>query len=181
MGRGGSQKTTEKVVVLGANGTMGSGAAGVFASAGYHVTMLAREREKAAAGLQDAQAAARAEAIAERLSVGSYEEELKSSVSEALIIFESLAEDLELKRQFFEKIDKFRKPDSLVATVSSGLSIAEMARGRSESFRRNFLGIHLYNPPHVIVGTEVIAGPDTDSKVLTRTIELLKNRLGRKV
>ena len=168
-------------MVLGANGTMGSGAAGVFASAGYHVTMLARDREKAAAGLQDAQSAARAEAIAELLAVGSYEEDLKPSVSEASIIFESLAEDLELKRQFFEKIDKFRKPDSLVATVSSGLSIAEMARGRSESFRRNFLGIHLYNPPHVIVGTEVIAGPETDSRVMTRTIELLKNRLGRKV
>ena len=81
-------------------------------------------------------------------------------------MFESLAEDLPLKRQFFELVDKSRRPDTIVATGSSGLSIAEMARGRSDSFRRNFLGVHLFNPPHVIVGTEVIPGPDTDPAVV---------------
>jgi 3-hydroxyacyl-CoA dehydrogenase len=56
-----------------------------------------------------------------------------------------------------------------------------MARGRSDSFRRNFLGVHLFNPPHVIVGTEVIPGPDTDPAVVKNVVAMLTKRLGRKV
>jgi 3-hydroxyacyl-CoA dehydrogenase len=170
-----------KVVIIGANGTMGAGAGCVFAGAGYNVTMLARSAGKAAEGLADAQNDARAEAIAERISLGAYDADLGRSVGEAAIVFESLAEDLPLKKQFFEQIDKSRRPDAIIATGSSGLSIAEMAHGRSESFRRNFLGVHLFNPPHVIVGTEVIPGPDTDPAVVNSVVAMLTKRLGRKV
>jgi 3-hydroxyacyl-CoA dehydrogenase len=170
-----------KVVIIGANGTMGSGAGCVFAGAGFNVTMLARSAGKAAEGLTEAQNDARAEAIAERIKLGEYDKDLSRAVSEAAIVFESLAEDLPLKKQFFELIDKSRRPDAIVATGSSGLSIAEMARGRSESFRRNFLGVHLFNPPHVIVGTEVIPGPDTDVAVVKNVVAMLTKRLGRKV
>ena len=169
------------VVIIGANGTMGSGAGCVLAGAGYHVTMLARSRDKAAEGLADAQNDARAEAIAERIALGAYDTDLNRAVGEAAIIFESLAEELPLKKQFFELIDKYRRPESVVASGSSGLSIAEMARGRSDSFRRNFLGVHLFNPPHVIVGTEVIPGPDTDPAVVKNVVAMLTKRLGRKV
>jgi 3-hydroxyacyl-CoA dehydrogenase len=170
-----------KVVIIGANGTMGSGAGCVFAGGGFNVTMLARSPDKASEGLKDAQNDARAEAIAERICVGSYDADLARAVGEAAIVFESLAEDLPLKRHFFELIDKSRRPDTIVATGSSGLSIAEMARGRSDSFRRNFLGVHLFNPPHVIVGTEVIPGPDTDPAVVKNVVAMLTKRLGRKV
>jgi 3-hydroxyacyl-CoA dehydrogenase len=170
-----------KVVILGANGTMGPGAGCVFAGAGYHVTMLARDADKAAAGLLAVQNAARAEAIGDRITLGSYDRDLERAVGEAGLIFESLAEDLALKKQFFAAVDRSRRPDSIVATGSSGLSMAEMARGRSESFRRNFLGIHLFNPPHVIVGTEVIPNPDTDPAMMKRVVELLTERCGRKV
>lgn len=170
-----------KVVILGANGTMGAGAACVFAGAGFSVTMLARSRDKAAEGLADTQADARAEAIGERIAIGTYDKDLARGIGEAAIVFESLAEDLPLKKQFFEQVDKYRRPESVIATGSSGLSIAEMARGRSESFRRNFLGIHLFNPPHVIVGTEVIPGPDTDPSVVRNSVAMLTKRLGRKV
>jgi len=170
-----------KVVIIGANGTMGAGVACVFAGAGYRVTMLARGRDKAASGLTEVQNDARAEAIGERIALGSYDADLGKTVAEAGLVFEALAEDLPLKKQFFEQVDKNRRPDSIVATGSSGLSIAEMARGRSESFRRNFLGIHLFNPPHVIVGTEVIPGPETSSAVVERVVAMLTKRLGRKV
>jgi 3-hydroxyacyl-CoA dehydrogenase len=172
---------SNKVVIIGANGTMGAGAGCVLAGAGYHVTMLARSRDKAAEGLADAQSDARAEAIAERISLGAYDSDLHRAVAEAAIIFESLAEDLPLKKQFFELIDKSRRSDSVVASGSSGLSIAEMGRGRSDSFRRNFLGVHLFNPPHVIVGTEIIPGPDTDPAVVKDVVAMLTKRLGRKV
>ncbi len=170
-----------KVVIIGANGTMGAGAGCVFAGAGYTVTLLARSSDKAAAALLDVQNDARADAIAERISLGTYDDDLARTIGEAGLIFESLAEDLPLKKQFFALVDKYRRPDAIVATGSSGLSIAAMAAGRSESFRRNFLGIHLFNPPHVIVGTEVIPGPDTNPAVLKTAIAMLTKRLGRKV
>ena len=147
-----------KVVIIGANGTMGAGAGCVFAGAGYKVTMLARSAGKAEEGLTDAQNDARAEAIAERISIGATTPTSAARLARRRFVFESLAEDLPLKRQFFELIDKSRRPEAIIATGSSGLSIAEMAHGRSDSFRRNFLGVHLFNPPHVIVGTEVIPG-----------------------
>jgi 3-hydroxyacyl-CoA dehydrogenase len=170
-----------KVVILGANGTMGAGAACVFAGAGYEVTMLARDLGKCEAGLAAAQSAARAEALAERVKLGTYDGDLVGAAAEAGLIFESLAEDLPLKRHFLEIVDQHRRPDSIVATGSSGLSIAEMARGRSDSFRQHFMGIHLFNPPHVIVGTEVIPGADTDRGLVEGVVAMLTKRLGRKV
>ncbi len=80
-----------QVVIIGANGTMGAGAGCVLAGAGYSVTLLARTCEKAALGFADAQNDARAEAIAERLSVGAYDSDLSRTVGEAAIVFESLA------------------------------------------------------------------------------------------
>jgi 3-hydroxyacyl-CoA dehydrogenase len=177
----GARPGGERVVILGANGVMGVGAAELFAAGGYHVVMLARERTKAADAMVEVQGLARAEAIGEQIEVGDYETDLQRAVSGAAIIFETLAEDLELKRTFFEQVDRYRAPDAIIATVSSGLSIAEMAAGRSESFRRHFLGIHLFNPPHVIVGTEVIAHGETDPAVVARVVELLNKRLGRRL
>lgn len=172
-------RDVQKVVVLGANGAMGGGSAQVFAAGGCDVVLLARSEEKAREGLVTAQNLAKSERIADRFTLGSYEKDLPAAVAGADLIFEALAEDLALKKKFFEKVDENRRPSSIVATVSSGLSIAEMARGRSESFRRNFLGIHLFNPPNVIVGTEVIPHAETDPKLVASVLEQLGERFGR--
>ncbi len=169
----------QKVVVLGANGTMGAGSGEVFAAGGCDVVFLARTVEKAHEGLVTAQNLAKSVRIADRISLGTYDQDLEEACSKADLIFEALAEDMELKKSFFAKVDKFRRPDSIVATVSSGLSIAEMALGRSDSFRRNFLGIHLFNPPSVIVGTEVIPHKETDPQLVREIVELLERRFGR--
>src|SRR5215471_18643884 len=160
---------------------MGAGAGEVFAGAGFRVVMLARERDKAEVGLKAAQNAARAEAVAERMEIGTYDHDLARTVAEADLIFESLAEDLALKRHYLELVDRHRGDDAIVATGSSGLSIAEMARGRSDSFRKHFLGIHFFNPPNVIVGTEVIPGTETAPAIARSTVAMLGSRLGRKV
>jgi 3-hydroxyacyl-CoA dehydrogenase len=171
----------DNVVILGASGAMGSTAAAVFAGAGYHVTMLARDLEKARQGLEAAKNAARAEAVSERVSIGAYDRDLARTTAEAALIFEALAEDLSLKREFFAKIDQLRNPDSIVATNSSGLSISAMASGASASFRSHFFGIHLYNPPQVIVGTELIPHPETTPALADQVRRTLARRLGRKV
>lgn len=166
------------VVVLGANGAMGAGSAEVFAAGGCRVVLLARDVERARGGMAAAQNLAKSERIGDLMTAGSYDE-LPARVAEADLIFEALAEDIDLKKDFFARVDRHRRPDSIVATVSSGLSIAEMARGRSESFRRNFLGIHLFNPPNVIVGTEVIPHAETDRALLKDILALLETRFGR--
>lgn len=169
----------KKVVVLGANGTMGAGSGEVFAAGGCDVVFLARSADKAAEGLATAQNMAKSVRIADRISVGSYDADLERTCAEADLIFEALAEDVALKKSFFERVDKVRRPDSIVATVSSGLSIAAMADGRSETFRRNFLGMHLFNPPHVIVGTEVIPHAGTDPALVPASVKMLEERFGR--
>ena len=55
-------------------------------------------------------------------------------------MFEALTEDFALKKQMFDRVEKARRADSIVATVTSGLSINELAEGRGESFRRHFVG-----------------------------------------
>jgi 3-hydroxyacyl-CoA dehydrogenase len=170
-----------KAVVLGANGAMGAGSGEVFAAAGIETVFLARTRAKAEEGRKRAEKLAKSTAVGRFISVGSYDEDLARVVPEADLIFEAVSEDLECKRGFFAKVDKLRRADAIVATVSSGLSIATMAATGGESFARHFLGIHFFNPPNVIVGCELIPHAGTDAQVTADVSELLTRRLGREL
>ncbi|HEX7700823.1 MAG TPA: 3-hydroxyacyl-CoA dehydrogenase family protein [Kofleriaceae bacterium] len=157
-----------KVVVLGGNGVMGAGAGALFAGVGLPTVLLARTIEKAESGK------ARAEKLAKRelpITCGTYDD-LAQSLRDADFVLESVAEDLETKRNLFAAVD--RAPNhAIVATVSSGLSIAAMCEGRSPEFRSHFLGVHLFNPPTAITGCELIAHRETASDVIETVRELL--------
>lgn len=172
-------RAIRRVVVLGANGTMGFRCGALFASAGVEVTMLARTREKAEEGIGGARKTVRSSTIAEWMTPGSYEHDLQEAVSEADLIFEAVAENLATKHEILEKVDRYRREDSIVATVSSGLSISGLAGLRSESFQRSFLGLHFFNPPNVIAGTELIAGENTDPEIVDFVERFCNERLGR--
>ncbi len=174
-------RSIERVVVLGANGTMGYGSAALFTTAVPHVTFLARTTEKAQEGLEAAIGQVRSPTVASRASVGSYDDDLEKAVGEADLVFEALTEDFAIKKDMFDRVEKARRDDSIVATVTSGLSINALCEGRSESFRKNFLGLHVFNPPNVIVGTELIAGNDTDPGVLDFVEAFSRLRLGREI
>jgi 3-hydroxyacyl-CoA dehydrogenase len=169
------------VVVLGANGAMGSGSGAVFAAAGIPTVFLARTKEKAEAGRARAESMVKSSAISKFITTGTYDADLEKAVAAADLIFEDVAEDLETKRTFFARVDKVRKPDSIVATVSSGLSIAAMCAGQSDTFRKSFLGIHFFNPPTMIVGCELIPHAGTDPTITAFVRELLAGPLGREV
>lgn len=170
-----------KIAILGANGAMGSGAAVVFASAGLDVVMLARDMHKAEQGRERAEKMAKSDALRRHIELGTYDDDLDDAVAEADLVFEALAEDLAIKQSYFRKIDRLRKADAIVATVSSGLSIAAMAQGRSDTFRRHFLGIHLFNPPNVIVGCELVPHEETDPAIVRFVEDFFERRLGRKM
>ncbi len=170
----------ENVVVLGANGAMGSGSGSVFAAAGIKTVFLARTKEKAERGRLRAEQMVKSTAISRFIEVGGYDE-LEARVAEADLVFEAVAEDLAVKREVFARVDRVRKPDAIVGTVSSGLSIAAMCAGQSAGFQKHFLGIHFFNPPNVIVGCELIAHAGTDAGVLAFVRDLLAGPLGREV
>jgi len=170
----------EHVVVIGANGTMGYGSGALFTQAVPRVTFLARTREKAAEGLAAAVRQVRSPTVANRADVGSYEE-LDAKLASADLVFEALTEDFALKKQMFDRVEKARKSDAIVATVTSGLSINALAEDRSASFRRHFLGLHLFNPPNVIVGTELIPGRDTDPALVDFVEAWARVKLGREI
>ncbi len=161
-----ASRKIERVVVLGANGTMGYGSAALFTQAVPEVTFLARTKEKAEEGLAAAIKQVRSPTVANRARTGSYDDDLASACAGADLIFEALTEDFDLKKDIFDKVEAARRDDSIVATVTSGLSINKLCEGRSDSFRKNFLGLHFFNPPNVIVGTELIAGDDTDPELV---------------
>jgi len=170
-----------KIVVLGANGAMGSGSGAVFASAGIPTVFLARTLEKAEAGRVRAEQLAKGKVPPKAIAVGTYDSDLAHVVAEADLIFEAVAETLEIKRQVFALIDRVRTAGSIVATVSSGLSIAAMCEGRSPDFKRHFLGVHLFNPPTVIAGTEIIPHAGTSREVVERMRQVLEATFGRVV
>lgn len=174
-----SSRTIKHVVVLGANGAMGLGSGALFTTAVPRVTFLARTKDKADGGLAAAVKMVRSSTVENRVDTGSYDADFDRVVGEADLIFEAVTEQLDLKNEFFERIDKVRRPDSIVATVTSGLSINQLAEGRSDSFRKHFLGLHFFNPPNVIVGTELIAGKDTDPKLVDFIDAFCTERLGR--
>ena len=96
----------QRVVILGANGTMGAGSAEVFAAGGCDVVLLARSTEKAREGLVGAQNMAKSIRIGDRMRVGTYDGDFDETIGKADLIFEAVAEDLEIKKTFFERVDK---------------------------------------------------------------------------
>ncbi|HET9988550.1 MAG TPA: 3-hydroxyacyl-CoA dehydrogenase NAD-binding domain-containing protein [Kofleriaceae bacterium] len=164
-----------KVVILGGNGAMGSGSAAVFAGAGISTVLVARTAAKAEAGK------ARAEQLAKRplpVTCANYDE-LAEVVRDADFILEAVAEDMATKRAIFTQLDALPS-HAIIASVSSGLSIAGMCEGRSPAFRARFLGVHLFNPPTVIVGCELIPHAGTAPEVVA-DVEALLARVGRQV
>src|SRR5262249_26997217 len=171
----------ERVVILGANGTMGYGAAALFTQAVPEVVFLARTKTKAEEGLGEAIRQVRSPTVASRAKVGDYGHDFGAAVAGADLIFEALTEDFEIKKAMFDRVEEARRADSIVATVPSGLSINALCKNRGQSFRRNFLGLHFFNPPNVIVGTELIAGRDTDPAVVDYIEAFTRALLGREI
>ena len=176
-----ASRDIQKVVVLGANGTMGFGSAALFTTAVPEVTFLARTTEKAQEGLDGAIGQVRSPTVASRSKVGNYDDDLEKAVGEADIVFEALTEDFAIKKDMFDRVEKARRDDSIVATVTSGLSINALCEGRSDSFRKSFMGLHFFNPPNVIVGTELVAGNDTDPALVDFIDVFSRVRLGREM
>jgi 3-hydroxyacyl-CoA dehydrogenase len=194
----------EKVAVLGA-GTMGARIAAHLANAGVPCFLLdiapaglsPDEQKKkltlehpdvrnriVRAGLEAAKksrpAAFFAADNARLITAGNFEDNL-AWCGEADWIIEAVAENLEIKRRLFERVEQHRKPGTLVTSNTSGLPIRLIADGRSEDFRRHWAGTHFFNPPRYMKLVELIPGPETAPEVLAQLGDFCDRRLGKGV
>jgi len=176
---------------------MGARIAAHFANAGLPCVLLdivppnlapgaaAGERNKIVrAGLEAAKkskpAAFFTAALAERVSIGNFEDDL-GRCAEADWIIEVVAENLEIKRKLLAGVAKYRKPGAIVTTNTSGLPVHLIAEGMSEEFQQHWAGTHFFNPPRYMKLVEVIPGPKTSSDVLETLSDFCDRRLGKGV
>ena len=96
-------------------------------------------------------------------------------------IIEAVAENLEIKRKLFERVESVRKPGTIVTSNTSGLPIHLIAEGRSEDFQKHWAGTHFFNPPRYMKLVELIPGPKTLPEVLAALDEICDVRLGKGV
>jgi 3-hydroxyacyl-CoA dehydrogenase len=187
-------KPIRKVAVLG-SGVMGSGIAAHLANAGLPVLLLdivppkldagapKAARDAIAAGALDKLKKARPAAFSHGrnvalISIGNLEDDL-AKVAECDLIVEAIIERLDIKRALFTKLDALLTGDTIVASNTSGLRIAEMLEGRSDRFRQHFLVTHFFNPPRYMKLLELVAGPDTAEAVKARATRWGKDQLGK--
>ncbi len=193
-----------KVAVLGA-GVMGAGIAAHLANVGIPCYLLdivpprltpeeeakglslaspvvrnrlaAQGKERA---LKAKPAAFYAPEAAELVTVGNFEDNM-DVLAQVDWIIEVVTERLDIKRSLYEKVEAHRRPGTIVSSNTSGISIAAMAEGRSEDFRRHFLGTHFFNPPRYMRLLEIIPGPDTLPAVLQGMEAFCRQVLGKGV
>src|ERR1700694_1425667 len=186
----------EKAVVLGA-GTMGARIAAHLTNAGLPCILLdivppnlppnasAADRNKIVrAGLEAAKkskpAAFFTPALAERVAIGNFEDDL-GRCAEADWIIEVVAENLEIKRKLLARVPEVRQPGAIVTTNTSGLPVHSIAEGMSEEFQQHWAGTHFFNPPRYLKLVEVIPGPKTSPEVIETLSDFSDRRLGKGV
>ncbi|MDZ4725424.1 MAG: 3-hydroxyacyl-CoA dehydrogenase family protein [Leptospira sp.] len=170
------------VTILGANGAMGAGSAGVIAAfGGAKVHMLARDVEKAKQGIEAAVGSVKTDTIRGRMVPGSYDADLEKAVADSDWVFELVAESYEVKEPINARIAKARRPGTIVSTVSSGLSIARLAKAFDADGQKHYYGTHFFNPPYKMILCELVTHAGNDKKVTATLGEYLDKVLGRAV
>jgi 3-hydroxyacyl-CoA dehydrogenase len=100
-------------------------------------------------------------------------------LSECDWIVEVVTERLDIKQRVFEMVEAHRRPGSIVSSNTSGLSVAEMAAGRSDDFRRHFMVTHFFNPVRYMRLLEMVPCEDTDPEVFAAMAAFGEHTLGK--
>ena len=171
----------EDIAVVGA-GRMGHGIALSYALAGHAVNLTDADEtvleassdriESALGTLADAgrvSETGRTATLARVTPVETFE----AAVSDVDFVTEAVSEDLSIKQSVFGELDRLTRPDTLLATNTSGLSID--AIGEPVEDQTRVLGTHWFNPPHLVPLVEIVAGSETDESAIGRTRSLLES------
>jgi 3-hydroxybutyryl-CoA dehydrogenase len=168
-----------KAAVIG-TGMMGPGIAATLSLAGVESTILSRTVENADNGLRKALSQVallgehglttrlRAERSKDLLHASS---DLDGIIPQVDLVIESAPEDMTFKQALFAHLDAIAKPDAILATNTSGLSVTEVARLCTRPSR--VLTTHFWNPPHLMPLVELVRGEKTADEVVEEIRELL--------
>lgn len=170
-----------KVFVLG-SGTMGTGIVQTFAQAGIEVTMRERTPGKGMNVI--------VKSLQKLVEKGKMTEEDKDKIlgniksvqdleaaKDADLIIEAAAEDLSVKKELFAELDKICKPEAILATNTSSLSITEIASVTSRPDK--VIGMHFFNPVPLMKLVEVIKGIATSQETRDKVFEIAE-KVGKK-
>jgi len=172
------KRLIKKVAILG-SGVMGSRIACHFANIGVEVVLLdiapkdsgddKKLRNKIVNdalqfALKSNPSPIYRKSFVSRITTGNFEDNMKDIASCDWVI-EVVVERLDIKKQVFEQVEKFRKPGTLITSNTSGIPIHLMLEGRSEDFQKHFCGSHFFNPPRYLKLLEIIPTPKTSQEV----------------
>jgi 3-hydroxybutyryl-CoA dehydrogenase len=157
--------------VIGA-GTMGSGIAQVAALAGHLVKIFDTRSSAIPQAIESVKASlcrgAARRTISDQDVLATVNRIVPVMVLEELsdtgLVIEAIAENLEIKQQVFQYLEKIVAPDCILATNTSSLSITELARVLDRPDR--FVGMHFFNPAPIMELIEIVSGLATDSQVV---------------
>ncbi|HLE62424.1 MAG TPA: 3-hydroxyacyl-CoA dehydrogenase family protein, partial [Pyrinomonadaceae bacterium] len=177
MNAGTNPKRIETVGVIGA-GTMGHGIAQVAAASGYRVILRDLDREALARGVQSIE-----RNLAKGIQLGKLTEAdrdqtlqhirgttLLEDVSAADLIIEAAPEQLELKQQILQQLESLSERPFIFASNTSSLSITTMARSAARP--ENVVGMHFFNPVHLMRLIEIVVGKATSDETVATVCEV---------
>ena len=168
--------TIEKVLVLGA-GTMGRGIAGWFSQQGVLVELtdadpkILQESQKS---VLDSWDKLKAKGKFQEEEINEFKENLKFIKLENIstdsdLLVEAIIEDPKIKKMVFADLDKKLNADAIFASNTSSIPIETLSSSLSEKRKKNFLGLHFFNPATIMKLVEIIEGPET-SKELSKEL-----------
>ena len=173
-----------KILMIGA-GTMGSGIAQCAAQSGYQVTMMDMKDEFVQKGMdrinktlqKGIEKGKTTEEKAEKVrSLITTTTDYTEAAKDADLVIEAVFEEMGIKEELFTNLDKLCKPEAILTSNTSSLSISEIANFTSRPDK--FAGLHFFNPAAINKLIEVVAGKDTSQEVID-TLLSLSARLGK--
>lgn len=114
------------------------------------------------------------------IEAGNFEDDMEK-LKDVDWIIEVVVENLDIKKQVFAKVDAHRKLGSIVSSNTSGISVEAMIEGRSDDFKKHFLGTHFFNPPRYLKLLEIIPTKETSPEVLSFMKNFGEDVLGKGV
>ena len=174
----------KRVCVLGA-GIMGSGIAQVVAAAGFEVSMRDLDDRFIETGLTTIKfhldRAVEKEKIDSKAAIATMDRikgttDFQEAVADADLVIEAVVEDMRVKKEIFAEMDTSCRPDTILASNTSGLSITEVASATKRPDK--VLGVHFFNPAPVMQLVELIRGYVTSDHTVVTTKTFIE-KLGK--
>ncbi len=162
---------------------MGARIAAHFANAGLPVLLLdlsGAAKTGLDAAIKGKPPALFADAVRGRIETGSLESDLEK-LAGCDWILEAVVENLEIKRQLWDKVLAVAPEHAILSTNTSGIPLSKISEGWPPAALARFLGTHFFNPPRYLHLLEVIPGAATDPQILKQVSEFGDRRLGKGV